>query len=196
MKEKARTLITGDELSAPNQVFPLPSDPDGHRIFSTFVKPASVEEGDASMSASCSGTGTREDEKGVAPAEKGTLGLLVPFKTAFPLPNDVRNEPEKNKLASEEFVVMEVTSAWAPETPPNGALDQVPALGSKMAMACPGDEKLPPAHSVFPLVSQKRALTWPLGPPDPRAAKAPDEGVYEAMLAAGTLLTEEKLPAR
>ena len=62
----------------------------------------------------CSGMGTSEDEKGVAPAENGTLGLLfVLLRTivVFELdaPNDVINEPEKKRLASDALVVIDVT---------------------------------------------------------------------------------------
>ena len=50
----------------------------------------------------CNGMGTSEDEKGVAPAENETLGLLfVLLRTivVFELdaPNDVINEPEKKR---------------------------------------------------------------------------------------------------
>ena len=62
----------------------------------------------------CKGIGTSEDEKGVAPAENGTLGLLfVLLRTivVFELdaPNDVINEPEKKRLASDALVVIDVT---------------------------------------------------------------------------------------
>lgn len=108
MKEKARTVIKGEELSAASHVFPLPSGPAGHRIFWISPKPAWDDEGAPSIWAFCKGTGTREEENGDAPAEKGTLGLLVPFKTAFPSPKAVTKEPVKNMLDSEELVVMEV----------------------------------------------------------------------------------------
>lgn len=130
MKEKLRTVINGDESSAANQLFPLPSGPDGHRMFWMSLKPVSVDEGEPMTWAFCNGMGTRDEEKGEAPAEKGTFGLLVLFKTALASPKDVINEPAKNKLASEALVVMEVTSAWAPEIPVKGALDQEPALVS------------------------------------------------------------------
>lgn len=196
MKVNVRTLITGEELSSANQELPLPSGPAGHRVTLMSSKPASVVCGVASISAFCNGTGTREEEKGEAPAEKGTLGLLVPLRTTDPLPNDVRKEPAKKRLASEALVVMEVTTACAPETPLKGALDQDPALGSKRATDAPGEEKLPAAHTLPSFSSQKRALTCPFGPPDARAAKAPDAGVYEAMLAAETLSMAENEPAR
>jgi hypothetical protein len=109
MKEKVRTVIKGDELSAANHVFPVPSGPAGQSIFLMSPKPACDDEGDPSTWEFCKGTGTREEENGDAPAEKGTLGLLVPFKTAFPLPKAVTKDPVKNRLASEELVVIEVT---------------------------------------------------------------------------------------
>jgi hypothetical protein len=81
--------------SAANQLFLGPSGPEGHRVFCILVNPASVVEGDASTCAPDSGTGTREEENGVAPLEKGTLGLLVLFNDD-PLPwNDVMKEPAK-----------------------------------------------------------------------------------------------------
>ena len=57
-------------------------------------KSPSVDEGPASICASCRGTGTREDEKAVAPEEKGTLGLLVPLIATEPLPKEARKEPD------------------------------------------------------------------------------------------------------
>ena len=107
-KEKARTVIKGEESSAASHVFPLPSGPAGQRIFLMSLKPACDDEGAPSTWAFCKGTGTREEENGDAPAEKGTLGLLVPFKTAFPSPKAATKEPVKNRLDSEELVVMEV----------------------------------------------------------------------------------------
>ena len=65
-----------------------------------------------------------------------------------------------------------------------------------MAMACPGEVKLPPTQSLLACASQNTAFIWPLGPPEPTAANAPEDGVYAAMLAAATLSTVEKLPAR
>lgn len=56
------------------------------------------------------------------------------------------------------------------------------------AMACPGVVKLPPTQSLLAYASQNAAFIWPLGPPE--------DGVYEAMLAAATLSTAEELPAR
>ena len=130
MKEKLRTVINGVEASAANQLLPLPSEPDGHRMLWMSLKPVSEEEGEPMTCAFSNGIGTREEEKGEAPAEKGTFGLLVPFKTLLALPNDVMKDPAKNRLASEAFVVMEVTSAWAPEMPAKGAPDQELALVS------------------------------------------------------------------
>ena len=71
---------------------------------------------------------------GVAPAEKGTFGLLVPFRVMLEAaPKEVMNEPEKNKLPADEFVVIESTSSPAPPRPPNGAADQAEDLGPQMA---------------------------------------------------------------
>ena len=64
-------------------------------------------EGDASMiiCAAYNGMGT-SNENGIAPLEKGTLGLLVLFNAA-PLPwNDMTNDPAKNMLEAEEFAVI------------------------------------------------------------------------------------------
>ena len=82
-----RTVIKGVESSAANHELPLPSAAAGHNTLSMFEKPVVVYEGDASIWALWRGTGTREDEKGDAPTEKGTLGLLVPFRMTFPLSN-------------------------------------------------------------------------------------------------------------
>jgi len=110
---------------AVSQVFPGPSGPAGHKIFSMLLNCESVEEGDASMMicVACNGMGTSDEENGVTPLEKGTLGLLALFNAA-PLPwNDATNDPVKNMLAAEEFIVIENTSAAAPERPPKGAFN-------------------------------------------------------------------------
>ena len=91
---------------AASQVFPGPSGPAGHKIFSMLLD-CELVEGDASMiiCTACNGMGT-SDENGVAPLEKGTLGLLVLFNAA-PLPwNDMTNDPAKNMLEAEEFAVI------------------------------------------------------------------------------------------
>src|ERR1700690_3013368 len=61
---------------------PRPSGSAGHKIFSMLLD-CELVEGDASMiiCAACNGMGT-SDENGVAPLEKGTLGLLVLFNAA------------------------------------------------------------------------------------------------------------------
>jgi len=177
MKENVRTVSKGVEPSEANQLFPAPSGPDGQSVFRISLNPESVDDGAPSTSMFCSGMGTNDEEKGEAPGEKGTLGLLVPFNAAFPVPKPVTKEPEKKRLASDELVVMEVTSAWAPDIPPNGALDHPEVLGSYIAMDEPGDEKLPPAHNLFSFASQYNALIWPLGPFDPTREKEPDAGV-------------------
>lgn len=92
-----RTVITAVDPSAANQVEPEPSSPEGHSILLISEKPDSVEEGEAVISAPSRGMGTKEEEKGVAPAEKGTFGLLVPLKVML-LPNAVTNDPAKNRL--------------------------------------------------------------------------------------------------
>jgi hypothetical protein len=118
----------------------------------------------------------REEENGVAPRENGTFGLLVPFRTTEPLSwKEVMKEPAKKRLASDEFVVMERTSDRAPVTPTKGGFDHKPDLISQRATDDPGDVKLPPAQ-IFPsFTSQNTVFTWPLGPPEPKAANAPDE---------------------
>lgn len=122
--------------------------------------------------------GTRDEENGVAPGEKGTFGLLVPFETTEPLPwKEVMKEPAKKRLASDEFVVIERTVDCAPETPTKGGFDHEPDLISQRATDEPGDVKLPPTQ-IFPsFASQNIAFTWPLGPLEPKAANVPDEGV-------------------
>lgn len=109
--ENVRIVIRGVELSDANQLFPLPSGPAGQRMLLILLKPAAEDEGEPSTWAFSRGIGTRAEENGDAPDEKGTFGLLVPFKIASPLPKDVKKEPAKKRLASDEFVVIEVTFA-------------------------------------------------------------------------------------
>jgi hypothetical protein len=114
-----------------------------------LVNPVSVDEGEATTCALDSDTGTREEENGVAPLEKGTLGLLVLFN-AEPFPwNDVMKEPAKNTLDEEELEVIERTSAAAPERPPKGACDQEFAFVSHTATDEPGEVNFPPAHTLL-----------------------------------------------
>lgn len=75
IEEKARTMIKGVPLSIANHELPGPSGPAGQRTFWMLLNPDSEVEGEPSTSALCSGTETREEVKGVAPAENGTLGL-------------------------------------------------------------------------------------------------------------------------
>jgi hypothetical protein len=124
--------------------------------------------------------GTRDWVKGVPPAEPGTLGLFVPFRTVvpFPLPtNEVRKEPAKNRLLSDELDVMDRTRPSAPSRPLKGGADQEAALGSQTATDVPGEVKPPPTHSLLFFVSQYTVSISPFGPFEPRAAKAADEGV-------------------
>jgi hypothetical protein len=100
-------------------------------------------------------TGTREEVKGVAPADGGTLGLFVPFRSVEPFPaNEVMKEPAKNRLLSEELEVMDRTLPFAPSRPLNGGADQDAALGSQRATDVPGDVKLPPTQSLLFFGSQ------------------------------------------
>lgn len=133
-------------------------------------------EGDASTALFGIGTGTRDEEKGVAPAEKGTLGLFVPLRITEPFEKGATNEPARNRLASEEFVVIENTSPESVNLPKGGA-DQEAEATSYTATAFAGDVNFPPAQTFLRSVSQKSALTWPLGLFEPRAAKDPEEGV-------------------
>ena len=126
------------------------------------------------MCALDSGTGTRDDENGVAPVENGTLGLLVLLSVPLPW-NDAMNDPAKNMLEAEELDVMDNTSPAAPANPPKGALDQELAWGSHTATDDPGDVNFPPTHTLLFFASQYTALTWPLGPLDPNAEKAPED---------------------
>lgn len=191
-----RMLMTAVFPSAANQVFPGPSGPDGHSAFCISVNPVSVLDGDASTCAPDNGTGTSEDENGVAPLEKGTLGLLVLFSGA-PVPwNDAINEPAKNRVDADELDVMERTSAAAPERPPNGGRDHELEFMSHTATDEPGDVNLPPTHTLLFCPSQYTALISPLGPLEPRAAKAPDDCVYDAILFAEVPLMDENDPAK
>ena len=113
----------------------------------------------------CNGMGTSEDEKGVAPAENETLGLLfVLLRTivVFELdaPNDVINEPEKKRLASDALVVIDVTG---PLRPPNGGADQEEDLTSQTATPRAGLVNEPPTQTLLSFSSQKIADTCPLG---------------------------------
>lgn len=72
-----------------------------------LVKPESSVDGEPWTSALCNGMGTREEENGVAPAEKGTLGLVVALRE--PVPKAVTKEPAKKMLLLEELVVIELT---------------------------------------------------------------------------------------
>lgn len=111
--------------------------------------------------------GTKEEEKGVAPAENGTFGLFVLFTVEL-LPNVVTKDPAKNKLLAEELVVIESTSDEAPASPPKGGADHELELVSHIATACPGDANEPPTQTFLLELSQKMALTSPLGPPLPK----------------------------
>ena len=191
----ARTVITAVVPSSPYQVFPAPSGPAGQRMSAMSLNPASVVLADVVTSAPLSGTGTREDEKGDAPAEKGTLGLFEPVREVVELPKSVMKEPEKNRLDCEAFVVMDDTSAAAPVRPSNGGADQEDDAVFQTATPRDGDVKRPPAHTFDPAWSQKSACTSPSGPPEPRAANDAVFGVYEATLLADTPPSEVKLPA-
>lgn len=195
MNVKVRTVTRAVFPSSANHVFPGPSAPDGQSMFLILLNWLSWDDGDASIWASCKGIGTREDEKGVAPEEKGTLGLFVPFRTEAPW-NEVMKEPAKKRLASDELEVMDKTLDCAPDTPTNGGCDHVFDLGSQIATEEPGDVNLPPTHTLLSLVSQNTASTSPLGPPDPRASNLLDEGVYDATFVADVASMVEKEPAK
>ena len=191
----ALTLITAVLPSSASQVFPGPSGPEGHSMLWILLKLGLDEDGDASMCALDKGTGTRDDENGVAPVENGTLGLLVLLSAVLLSWNDAMNDPAKNKLEAEELVVMDNTSPAAPAKPPKGALDQELALGSHTATDDPGDANFPPTHTLLFFTSQYTALTSPLGPLDPNAEKVPEDWAYDAMLLAEMPPMDEKDPA-
>lgn len=88
------------------------------------------------------------------------------------LEKEAVNEPEKNKLACEELVVMDET--W-PCRPPKGAADQAEDATSHTATDWEGEVKLPPAHTFFWTGSQYSASICPLGPEEPRATKDAEE---------------------
>lgn len=83
----------------------------------------------------------------MAPAEKGTFGLFVPFMMRVPLPNSVMNDPEKNKLDWDAFVVIEETSDAPPVSPPNGGTDHEEEAVFHTATPDAGEVKRPPAHT-------------------------------------------------
>lgn len=191
----ALMLITAVLPSWASQLFPGPSGPEGHSMFWILLKLGSDEDGDASICALERGTGTRDDEKGVAPVENGTLGLLVLLSVVLLPWNDAINDPAKKMLEAEELDVMDNTSPAAPARPPKGALDQELALVSHTATDDPGDVNFPPTHTLLFFASQYTALTSPLGPLDPNAEKAPEDWAYDAMLLAEVLPIDEKDPA-
>jgi hypothetical protein len=196
-KRKARAVMTAVFPSAANHVFPGPSGPDGHRILLMLLKPASELEASPSTSAPVNGTGTRDEENGVAPDEKGTFGLFVLLVETEPFPEkEVTKEPAKRRLEPDELVVMASTSASPPDRPPNGGADHDDVFGSQTATASAGEVNLPPVQTLLFAESQYNAETTPFGPPDPRAEKEDEEGVYDAMLAAVVPPNEEKLPAK
>jgi len=92
-----RAVICALFPSAASHDCPGPSAPEGHRIAWTLLNAGFVEDGEPSICAFWSGNGTKEEENGVAPCEKGTLGLFVVFK--LPLAwKAVMKEPEKRRL--------------------------------------------------------------------------------------------------
>lgn len=134
----------------------------------------------------------------MAPVEKGTLGLLEPVLfTTVPFPwKEMMNDPAKKRLDAEELVVIESTSAAAPDKPPNGGADQELALVSQTATAAAGEVKLPPTHTWLLDVSQNMVLTSPLGPLLPNALNAPVDGEYDATLVAVVPLIDVNSPAK
>jgi hypothetical protein len=123
-------------------------------MFWILLKEASEDEGEPCTCAASRGTGTREDENGVAPWEKGTFGLFVVFKTEpFPL-KDATKDPAKKRLAWKSLVVIDKTSAAAPVRPPKGGADHDDAFVSQTATAEAGEEKWPPARSLLRSESQ------------------------------------------
>lgn len=175
-------------------MLPAPSGPDGQRMLCISLNPVASDDGDPSTSACCKGMGTREDENGVAPAENGTLGLLVPFKAE--VPKEVVKDPAKNKLVWEEFVEMELTLACAPVMPEKGGCTHMPVGTFQTATEEAGDVKFPPTHNLLFFASQNIAPTSPLGPLEPREAKEPEDGLYEATFDAGTPLIEVNEPEK
>lgn len=148
-------LMTAVFPLAANQVLPTPSAPAGQRMLLIFENPDSDVDGSASTCAFCNGIGTNDDENGVAPAEKGTLGLFVLLSTVDPFPwKEATNDPAKKMLDSDALVVMDNTSASAPEKPPNGGEDQDDDLGFQVATADPGLVNFPPTHTLPSLLSQ------------------------------------------
>lgn len=110
MKAKVLIVMRASEPSAANQELPGPSAPAGQRMLAMSLKPDVDDDGAPWTWEPVRGMGTREEEKGVAPAEKGTLGLLVPLRIRL-LPKDVTKEPAKNRLSSASLVEMETTFA-------------------------------------------------------------------------------------
>lgn len=139
------------------------------------LNPSCEVEEDGLTWALVKGTGTNDDEKGVAPEEKGTLGLLVPLRTLEPLPNAVVKEPAKIRLDCDALAVIECTSPPAPDNPPNGAADQDDALVSQTATEGDGVVNCPPTQSVFCEASQKTAAMSPFGPFEPKEENEFDE---------------------
>ena len=171
-----RTVMTALAPSCANQLLPAPSGPAGHSVLLMLSKPARVVEGEGSMCASARGTGTSEEEKGVAPAEKGTFGLLVPLSATELFPKEARKEPVKMRLLCDELDVIDRTSPAAPDRPPNGGGDQEDDLVFQIATEGDGDANPPPAHTLLFESSQNSEWTAPSGPFVPRAVKESDDG--------------------
>lgn len=175
---KVKMSMTAELSSLAYQELPAPSAPEGQSVLAMSVNPESVVDGLAMTLEEFRGTGTNDDENGVAPDENGTLGLLVSLTVVEVLPvKDVRKDPAKNIDAADELVVIELTLPCAPTRPLNGAADHDDAFVSHTATEEPGEENLPPNHTLDSFVSQNTACTAPFGPLDPSAAKAPDEGL-------------------
>jgi len=75
------------------------------------------------------------------------LGLLVLFSAVAFSAKEVRNEPVKRRLFSEELGVIERTSPAAPVKPLNEGADHELDLVSHIATDEPGDVKCPPTHN-------------------------------------------------
>lgn len=155
---------------------PGPSSPDGQRILEIFEKAGLLLFGDAPMSPGPNGIGTKDEENGVEPCEKGTFGLLFDEILAEPPPKEVRKAPARRRL--DDDVGEEEMENTGPLRPAKGGGDHLSDLGVYTATepAKPLDPEVGPWNSppnqTSPLVVlQNTAVTFPSKPPPPSAEK-------------------------
>jgi hypothetical protein len=197
-----RTVIKVGVPSVENHEFPGPSLPAGHNTFVMLLKPDSDDDGFALISAVVRGRGTSEDEKGDAPLEYGTFGLLVLFLARVLDPYEVTNDPPKYKLDPEELGTIERTDGENPDKPTKAAGDHRNAFVSKIATEPPYNEPSTPTGAwnapptqTFPVTASQYNASTVASNPEPKATNFSEVVLYDAMLGKGIPDRLEKLPA-